>query len=278
MRLATCRYRGEIFPAMPDGDGLALLRPVPGGVLRLAAAPGDVDIVRRVGSDDVEFLLPVTSPAKIVCVGLNYRDHAQEAAVEPQTHPSLFPRFADTLVGHRQAVVAPSISTQFDYEGELAVIIGRRAWRVATADALGHVAGYACLAENSVRDFQFHSRQVTPGKNFPASGALGPWLTTADEVPDPSALELMTRLNGEVVQQASLADLIFDVPSLIAYVSLFTPLMPGDVIATGTPAGVGGARKPPLWLKPGDTLEVEIPGVGHLVNPIVAEGDGQPSI
>ena len=276
MRLATCRYQGGIFPALWRDSGIALIDPGSGSVVSFLEGREIGSIIHTVDEDAVQFLPPIPEPAKIICVGLNYREHAQEAVAKPQAYPSLFLRFADTFVGHREPVVAPAVSCQFDYEGELAVVIGRRAWRIASADAMGHVGGYACLAENSARDFQFHSRQVTPGKNFFASGSIGPWLTTADEVLDPTALQLTTRLNGEVVQHASLADLIFDIPALVSYISQFTPLSPGDIIATGTPAGVGGARKPPLWLKPGDVLQVEIPGVGHLLNPIVAD-DAHPS-
>ena len=273
MRLASCRYRGDIFPACEQDGGVGLLEPGLGDVATLMSRGAPGPTIDTVSLTDVEFLPPITNPAKIICVGLNYHDHVRESAAEPQPYPSLFPRFMDSFVGHRQPVVAPAVSSQFDYEGELAVIIGRRMWRVRAEDAMAHVGGYTCLADNSVRDFQFHSRQVTPGKNFPASGSFGPWLTTADEVEDPSVLELTTRLNGQVVQHASLANLMFGIPTIISYISQFTPLMPGDVIATGTPAGVGGARKPPLWLKPGDMLEVMIPGVGHLENLIVAEPD-----
>ncbi len=273
MRLASCRYRGDVFPAYEQDGAVALLEPSSGHVIPLMSRGAVGPAVATVSLEDVEFLPPIKNPGKIICVGLNYHDHVQESAADPQPYPSLFPRFADSFVGHRQRVVAPAVSNQLDYEGELAVVIGRKTWRVQAGDAMAYVGGYTCLAENSVRDFQFHSRQVTPGRNFLASGSFGPWLTTADEVGNPAKLELTTRLNGKVVQQASLADLIFDIPSIISYISQFTPLFPGDIIATGTPSGVGGARKPPLWLKPGDVLEVVIPGVGHLENSVVAEPD-----
>src|SRR5262249_17538160 len=158
---------------------------------------------------------------------------------------------------HDQPVIAPSISGEFDYEGELAVIIGQPAWRVTEADAMAYVAGYSCFAENSVRDFQSHARQATAGKNFLASGAFGPCLGTPDEVADPMALELTTRLNGQVMQHTPLTDLVFSIPQLIEYITRFTRLLPGDVISTGTPDGVGFLRKPPVFLKPGDRMEVD---------------------
>ena len=270
MRIATCRWNGISYIGVASGTSIALVAERSNNPLDWPDAGALANPRHVVPMEQVEFLPPVAS-AKILCVGLNYRDHTAEAGLALPDHPSIFVRFADSVVGHRQAILSPSISGQFDYEGELAVIIGRAAWRVDREVAMAHVAGYACFAENSVRDFQAHSRQVTAGKNFFASGAFGPWLTTSDEVPDPAVLQLTTRLNGEVVQHASLGSLIFDIPALISYVSQFTPLHAGDVIATGTPANVGAARTPQLWLKPGDTLEVEIPGVGHLVNRIEAD-------
>jgi 2-keto-4-pentenoate hydratase/2-oxohepta-3-ene-1,7-dioic acid hydratase in catechol pathway len=214
---------------------------------------------------------PITDPGKIICVGLNYKDHAAEAAAEVPANPSLFVRFNDAQVAHEEDIVRPTVSRQFDYEGELAAVIGREARHVSAERALDYVAGYSCFAENSLRDFQSHSRQATAGKNFEQSGAFGPCLVTADEIPDPAKLTLTTRLNGLEVQRASTADLIFPVPLLISYISSFTRLLPGDVIATGTPKGVGSARKPQLWMKPGDVLEVEISGIGVLRNRVVDE-------
>lgn len=271
MKLTTCRFEGKVYPAkLVDGD-VALMPPSDAGILDLLADDYGQAPVHVVSQDQVTFLPPIPNPAKIFCVGLNYRDHAQEAVADLPPHPALFTRFADSIVGHRQNVIAPSVSAQFDYEAELAVVIGKAAWRVSREEAAACVAGYACFAENSARDFQFHTRQVTAGKNFLCSGAFGPWLTTADEIADLSAQTLTGRLNGTVMQQALLGDLIYDVPTCVSYISQFTRLMPGDVIATGTPSGVGGARKPPVWLRPGDTFEVEISGIGCLSNPIVAE-------
>lgn len=217
------------------------------------------------------WLPPVTDPDKILCVGLNYRLHAKEAGMDLPKYPSMFVRFPGSQVGHETATVAPRVSEQYDYEAELAVVIGRGGRHIGRDDAMNHVAGYACFAENSVRDFQKHAAQATPGKNFHRSGAFGPWMVTADEIADPAAMRIVGRLNGEVVQDSSISDLIFSIPELIAYASSFAELLPGDVISTGTPAGVGVARKPPLWLKAGDVFEVDISGVGVLRNPVIAE-------
>jgi 2-keto-4-pentenoate hydratase/2-oxohepta-3-ene-1,7-dioic acid hydratase in catechol pathway len=185
--------------------------------------------------------------------------------------PVLFVRFSGSQVGHGQALVRPRVSTQYDFEGELAIIIGKRCRHVAQNEAFDVIAGYACFMDGSVRDWQRHTAQFTPGKNFHASGALGPWLTTTDEVDDVCALELQTRVNDDVMQAARVEDLIFDIPALVQYCSTFAELEPGDVIATGTPGGVGAARKPPVWLRAGDRVEVEIGQVGKLSNPVVDE-------
>ncbi|MEZ5649890.1 MAG: fumarylacetoacetate hydrolase family protein [Burkholderiaceae bacterium] len=233
-----------------------------------AAAQGGV--ARPV--DGLTFEQTIPNPDKIICVGLNYKTHADEASVAALPEkPSLFVRFPSSQVAHQQPVVCPKNVAQFDFEGELAVVIGRRARHVSAADAMDYVGGYTCFAENSARDWQAHSRQITPGKNFWHSGAMGPWLVTADEIPDPRRLELTTRLNGEQMQHDSVSNLIFDIPYLISYISGFTALEPGDVIATGTPSGVGVVRKPPILMKPGDRLEIEISGIGVLSNPLVAE-------
>ncbi len=217
-------------------------------------------------------LLPVIpDPEKILCVGLNYRAHIRETGNEPPAKPLIFTRFANSQVAHGQPLLRPRVSERLDFEGELAVIIGRRGRHVPRAEALAFVVGYACYNDGSVRDFQRHSTQYTPGKNFVGTGGFGPWLATADEVGDIRNGTLTTRLNGEVVQQARLDDLVFDIPALIEYCSTFTELVPGDVLVTGTPGGVGAARKPPLWMKPGDVVEVDISGVGVLRNPVAQE-------
>ncbi|MGE4239826.1 fumarylacetoacetate hydrolase family protein [Ramlibacter sp.] len=220
-----------------------------------------------------KWLPPILQPDKILCVGLNYRRHAEEAGMAIPKHPSMFVRFPGAQVGHETPTVAPSASEQYDYEAELAVIVGRGGRHLRESEAMSAIAGYACFAENSVRDFQKHAAQATPGKNFEASGAFGPWMTTADEVADPTRLQVIGRLNGEVMQDEPVSNLIFSIAQIVAYASSFARLLPGDVIVTGTPAGVGVARKPPRWLKPGDVFEVDIPGVGLLRNPVVAEAE-----
>lgn len=221
--------------------------------------------------EQVAFLPVIPDPGKIICVGINYQAHIRETKREPPEHPWLFVRFPNTLVGHGQPLLRPKVSTKFDFEGELAVVIGRRARYVPAAEALAYVAGYSCFNDGSIRDFQMHSPLFTPGKNFYRSGALGPVLATADALPDPSRLHLQTRLNGEVMQQTGIDDLCFDVPALIAYCSTFAQLEPGDIIATGTPGGAGAFRNPRVWLRPGDSVEVEISGIGVLRNPVIDE-------
>jgi 2-keto-4-pentenoate hydratase/2-oxohepta-3-ene-1,7-dioic acid hydratase in catechol pathway len=199
----------------------------------------------------------------------------QEMGREAPAHPVVFVRFTSSLVGHEAPLCKPDASEQFDFEGELAVVIGKRARNVRRENALDIVAGYGCFNDGSVRDFQRHSGQFTPGKNFPGSGAFGPWLVTGDEIADPQALRLETRLNGAVVQSANTGELIFGIAELIEYISIWTELVPGDVIVTGTPGGVGAGRKPPLWMRPGDRIEVEISGLGCLSNPVATENVAQ---
>ncbi len=241
---------------------------------RLGDAAGLADLKPDCQLAELELLPPIPDPDKILCVGINYASHVRETGREIPAKPMIFTRFANTQVGANQPMVRPRESEKFDYEGELAVVIGRAARRVPASVALDYVAGYACYNDGSIRDWQRHSAQFTPGKNFPATGGFGPWLTTADEVGDPGNLTLITRLNGVEVQRAHTSDLIFDVPALIAYCSTFTELVPGDVIITGTTGGVGAYREPPLWMKAGDTVEVEIGHVGHLRNPVVDEPKG----
>jgi 2-keto-4-pentenoate hydratase/2-oxohepta-3-ene-1,7-dioic acid hydratase in catechol pathway len=202
---------------------------------------------------------------------LNYKSHVEETGRADSEKPAIFARFASTQVGHGQPMIAPKVSGAFDYEGELALVIGKPGRHIPRARALEHVAGYACYNDGSVRDWQRHTQQWTPGKNFPASGAFGPWMVTADEIPDPSRLRLSTRLNGQTVQDTGVDLLIFTIPEIIEYISIWSDLAPGDVIVTGTPGGVGFKRNPPLFMKPGDTVEVEVSSVGILRNPIIAE-------
>jgi 2-keto-4-pentenoate hydratase/2-oxohepta-3-ene-1,7-dioic acid hydratase in catechol pathway len=231
----------------------------------VAAADGWMNL------DDVGLLPPIPTPARIICVGVNYADHAAESgrAAEPPGHPVLFTRFPSSLVGHGEPIERPAVSDQFDWEGELAVVIGRTARSVSRETALDHVVGYSCFMDGTLRDWQRHTSQFTPGKNFDRSGAWGPWIVTADEISDPSALTLTTTVDGEIVQHASTSLMIHDVQAIVAYCSTFTTLEPGDVIATGTPAGVGFARTPQRWLAPGNEVRVEISSIGALVNAVV---------
>lgn len=220
---------------------------------------------------EVTLAPPIPDPSKIICVGLNYRDHVAETGRTETEKPALFARYPESQVGHGQPIVKPAVSDQFDYEGELAVVIGRGGRHIPASGALAHVAGYSCYNEGSVRDWQRHTSQFLAGKSFAQSGSFGPWLVTADEIPDPSRLTLETRVNGQVVQHTTTDLMITAVPELIAYISTVLPLAPGDVIVSGTPGGVGARRTPPLWLRPGDIVEVEISTIGVLRNPVATE-------
>ncbi len=245
--------------------------------LRAAITAGKLDELAASTSgathaiDGVRLLPPIPNPDKVLCVGVNYRPHIEEMGRKVPDYPVVFVRFPGSQTGHGQELIRPALSEQFDYEGELAFVIGKRARHVTKADALNYVAGYCCFMDGSVRDWQNHTPQFTAGKNFATSGSMGPWLVTSDEIPDPSVLTLTTRLNGEIMQEGRVADLVFDIPRLIEYCTSFAELLPGDVIATGTPGGVGAARTPPRWLKAGDQVEVDIPGVGLLANPVADE-------
>ena len=221
--------------------------------------------------DEVNFEPVIPNPEKIFCVGLNYISHRTETKRPETKYPSIFTRFADTQVGHETPVLRPSFSTAFDYEGELAVIIGRGGRFISEQNVGAHIAGYSCYNDVSVRDWQRHTAQWTPGKNFPNTGAFGPSLVTPDEIPDLGALILKTRLNGKVMQEAPISDLIFSVPVIVSYISQFTPLSPGDVIATGTPGGVGDRRDPPVYMKDGDMVEIEIDRIGILRNVVQSD-------
>lgn len=225
----------------------------------------------ELGEDDVRFLPVVPNPDKILCVGVNYRPHIAEMGRQQPSHPVVFMRSSGSLVGHDNAIVKPRNSDQFDYEGELAIIIGRRVRHATLETALQSVFGYTCLMDGSVRDWQRHTSQFTPGKNFPKSGSIGPSVTTLDQLPSADGINLETRVNGKVAQQGQLSDLVFDVASIIVYCSAFSELLPGDVIATGTPGGVGAAQRPPRWLNANDTVEVDISGVGLLRNSVQEE-------
>jgi 2-keto-4-pentenoate hydratase/2-oxohepta-3-ene-1,7-dioic acid hydratase in catechol pathway len=247
--------------------------------LKAAIAAGTLDSIGKAAASqaqdlqerDVTFLPVIGDPAKIFCVGLNYEMHRQETGRSVVGHPTIFTRFADSQGGHDGEIVLPRVSTMLDFEGELAVIIGKGGRHIAEADGWDHVAGYACYNDASIRDWQNHTHQYTPGKNFPTTGPFGPYLVTPDEVGEIGPQTIQTRLNGATVQSATLGDMIFSIPVIIAYLSAFTPLSPGDVIATGTPGGVGFKREPQLFMKAGDVVEVEIEKVGLLRSHVVAE-------
>jgi 2-keto-4-pentenoate hydratase/2-oxohepta-3-ene-1,7-dioic acid hydratase in catechol pathway len=221
--------------------------------------------------DSITFEPVIHNPGRILCVGLNYESHRLETGRPIVGHPTMFMRFASSQCGHKRPMIRPLVSTKFDYEGELVVIIGKAGRYIPLADTMKHIAGYSIYNEGSIRDWQNHTSQFGPGKNFPATGAFGPWMVTSDEVADPSKLRLVTRLNGAVMQEAGIDQMIFPIPNLISYCSAFTPLEPGDIIVTGTPGGVGFKREPQVFMKPGDRVEVEISGVGTLVNSIEDE-------
>lgn len=222
--------------------------------------------------DAVQYLAPVPDPARIICVGVNYahRNEEYKDGTQAPEFPSVFPRFPSSFVGHQEPLICPvSESTQLDYEGEIAIIIGKRGRRIPESQAESHIAGLTCLNEGSVRDWIKHGKfNVTQGKNFDQSGAIGPWMVTADEFPDYDALEVITRVNGEERQRDSTAHLLFPFRYLIHYISRWTTLEPGDIISTGTPTGAGIRFTPPRFLKEGDVVEVEVPGIGILRNPV----------
>jgi 2-keto-4-pentenoate hydratase/2-oxohepta-3-ene-1,7-dioic acid hydratase in catechol pathway len=289
MRLASFRQSGRSGLAVSNGRGpefygcyadesdypgdLASL--IAGGADRLEAAGRTLRAGAEIDMSSVILLPPLPLPGKIICVGLNYADHSAESGFKVPDYPTIFGRFASSLIGHGAPIVRPRVSEQLDYEGEFVAVIGIGGRDIPLASALSHVAGYSLFNDASIRDYQFKAPQWTIGKNFDDTGAFGPYFVTADELP-PGAkgLRLQTRLNGAVVQNASTDDLIFDVATLITTLSEAFTLQPGDIIVTGTPGGVGLARKPPLWMKPGDLCEVEMEGLGILSNHVIDQDEG----
>ena len=278
MKLASYAVEGRPTWGAVIGDGLLDLGPSHGATLRAAIAAGALPAIAKEiagaranrAQSSVTFLPTIPDAGKIICIGRNYKAHVAESGGKPLEFPSVFIRLATSQVGHGQPIRLSKLSSDYDYEGELALVIGTGGRHIPRERALSHIAGYVCFNEACYRDFQFkHSLAV--GKNFAQSGAFGPWMTTADEIPEPSELELTTRLNGVQVQHASVSELIFDIPYLVSYLSGITELVPGDVIVTGTPEGVGFARTPPLWLKSGDNVEVEISKIGVLRNRVEHE-------
>ncbi len=259
------RLDGETVHDLGPQNGRAWLKDALGG--DLAALTATASFARS----EVRLLPVVPNPDKILCVGLNYASHVAETGREQKEFPAIFTRYADSLIAHGEALLRPKESVRFDYEGELAVVIGKPGRRIPRAKALEHVAGYSVFNDGSVRDWQRHNIQFTPGKTFPGTGAFGPSLVTPDELPDLASQRVQTRLNGQLVQDQPISDMIWDIAFIIEYCSTFTPLNPGDVIVSGTPGGVGDKRNPPLYMKAGDVCEISVGKVGTLTNPVIDE-------
>jgi 2-keto-4-pentenoate hydratase/2-oxohepta-3-ene-1,7-dioic acid hydratase in catechol pathway len=284
MRFVTFREAGGSPRAgvLRDGRVLSL---EPAGFTELLALIGagerGLDAARRrwehapegegIPLSQVELLAPLPRPPKIICIGLNYRDHAAETGKKVEQVPTVFAKFPTAVIGAGASIVLPRASKQPDYEAELAFVIGKGGRYIAAADWRSHVFGYTAFNDVSARDFQMATTQWIMGKTFDTFAPMGPWIVTADEVPDPHALDISLTLNGTVMQQSNTSNLIFRIPDLIQFLSSVFTLEPGDVVATGTPSGVGVARKPPVYLKPGDEVTVRIAGVGELTNPVVGE-------
>lgn len=286
MKLLSFRVGGvATFGALVDGRVVDMKHATGGKYadLRAVLAAGAIPELQQAAKtggvsyapQSIEYLPVIPNPAKIFCVGLNYKSHAEESGRGAPPWPVIFHRWAACQIGHDQPMLVPPESEQLDFEGEIAVVIGKGGRRIAQADAASHIAGYAPYNDGSVRDWQLRTNQWTPGKNFFSTGAFGPWMATRDEVGDDPDLTLITRLNGQEVQRASSKDLIFSIPHLISFCSTFIPLEPGDVLVTGTPGGVGLKREPPLWMKDGDICEVEVAPIGVLRSPIQAEKLGE---
>ncbi len=279
MRLASFHTaaQGASYGAVTD-KGIVDLRRYLGNqfpdLKALIAGNGFSQIAQHLSSaadyqyTDITWLPVIPNPDKIICVGLNYQEHVAETGRDNTEQPAIFLRLPESQVGHRQPIVRPRESTHLDFEAEIAVIIGKPGRRIAQADAWSHVCGYACYNDGSVRDWQRHTVQWTAGKNFARTGAFGPWMVSADAIPPGTKMTLSCRLNGERMQHASTEQMIFRIPKIIEYVSTWTTLLPGDVLVTGTPGGVGARRTPPVWMKPGDKVEIEIDKVGVLENSI----------
>lgn len=279
MKVVSFVRNGKSSYGVVVGDGIVDVGARLGGrypdlvaVLK-AGALAEVEAAAKGAAADLKYegttLLPVIpNPGKIVCVGVNYDEHRREMGREPPGHPTIFVRFPESQVAHNQPLLKPAESDKLDYEAELAVIIGKRGYKVSEEKAFDIVAGYSCYNDGSVRDWQTHTGQFTPGKNFNATGGFGPWMVTADEIPDAQKLAIQSRLNGQVMQSSNTELMTFNIRKIIKYVTTFTPLEPGDVIATGTPGGVGTKRNPPVYMKDGDIIEIEIEKVGLLRNPV----------
>ena len=259
----------DLGPAPPGDDPAAWLQRVAGGASAAALAGGE-----RLDASRVQWLTPVPRPGKVICLGLNYAAHAAEGGNAAPEYPAFFMRGATSLIGHQAPLVRPRVSDKLDFEAELAVVIGQRARHLTEANALQAVAGYACFNDGTLRDYQRRTPQWTIGKNFDGTGAFGPWLVpAADLPPGATGLKIESRLNGRVMQSDNTGHMVVSVAQALVLLSEVLTLEPGDVIAMGTPAGVGYARKPPVWMQPGDRIEIEIDGVGLLSNPIAQENN-----
>jgi 2-keto-4-pentenoate hydratase/2-oxohepta-3-ene-1,7-dioic acid hydratase in catechol pathway len=286
MRLATLATPAGQRPVLRSGDDyvdlLAADSSLPASVRGILAAGSDAlgaakraaeKSKKRTPVAEAKFLAPVPDPNKIICLGLNYRDHALESGAAIPNEPVLFSKYTTALTGHREPIVLPKVSSKVDYEAELVIVMGKRGRHIPLERAMQYVAGYSVGHDVSARDWQFKGepKQWMSGKTFDTFAPVGPELVTADEVPDPHAMPIRLKLNGELMQDSTTKQLIFGVPEILAYCSTIMTLEPGDVIFTGTPPGVGAARKPPVFMKPGDVAVVEIDGLGALENPCMAE-------
>lgn len=278
MKITSYLYQGQPGWGVATEAGVLPLQSAQYPTLLSALQAGKLDEIAAAPAAapalplaEIQFLPVIPVPGKIFCVGHNYEAHRIETQRDPTQHPLLFMRVAESQTAHRQPILMPAESTQLDYEGEIAVVIGKAGRRIREADAWNHVAGYSAYNDGSVRDWQKHTLQFTAGKNFSGTGSFGPWMVTRGEIADGEELTLETRLNGQVMQHTTTASMIFSIPVLIEYISSFTSLQPGDVIVTGTPGGVGVKRTPPVWMKPGDEVEIEVSKVGVLFNTIAAD-------
>jgi len=281
MKLATFKTAQGPSYGVITGKGIVDLRRYLGNqypdLKTLIAGNGFADAVKHLNEtpdykeSDITWLPVIPNPDKILCVGLNYQEHVVETGRDNTEQPAIFIRLPESQVGHRQPIVRPNESKNLDFEAEIAVIIGKPGRRVSQKDAWDHIYGYSCYNDGSVRDWQRHTIQWTAGKNFARTGGFGPWMVTADEIPPNTKMTLSCRLNGQQMQHATTEQMIFRIPKIIEYVSTWTTLVPGDVLVTGTPGGVGSRRTPPIWMKRGDKVEVEIDKVGILENTIGEE-------
>ncbi|MGK6308239.1 fumarylacetoacetate hydrolase family protein [Variovorax sp. DT-64] len=282
MKLISYRYQDQDSYGAVQGDRVIDLRAVFGtraadlkaliaADLLAGAAQAAAQAKESLPLADVQLLPVIPNPGKIVCVGLNYGEHVRETGRTVTEQPTLFLRVAESQLAHGEDIVLPPESSKLDYEGEIAIVIGRGGRRIPEAEAWQHIAGYACYNDATLRDWQSATPQWTAGKNFFRTGGFGPWLVTRDEIADNQVMTLVTRLNGQEMQRTTTDKLIHSIPRQIAHISAFTPLSPGDVIVTGTPGGVGAKRTPPVWMKAGDVVEVEVDAIGVLRNGVRAE-------